>query len=239
MKTQATLQFYLQLGQDEMDRTTLVLNKQEIIDAYPCVIKSGDSFELRIPSGQFIGTVVLAEVASATEDNLPLHPGGQWIITTRGQWDGKQAGLMGGLCGRGHWSIITTGETNGTFGRAASLTDYAATAQQYRARFITDQDTVTGWHATLTEEGRKLCAEFLRAHGNPSVGFAKTDGDLDPNSVDWAAYTATLSFEDRLTQASATATADWPHFRRWLDQKYPVLQHCTSASAARARAALR
>ena len=229
MKTQATIQFRVQLGKDETDRTTLVVNNQEIIDAYPCAIKGGDSFVLRIPSGQFIGTVKLAEVV-----------GGQWIITAAGQWDGKQGGLVGGLCGRGQWTIITTGETNGTFGRAASLADYAAIARQYRARFITDEeDTVTGWRSTLTEEGRKLCAEFLRERGNPSVGFAKTDGDLDPTTADWDSYTDTLTEEDRLTQASATATADWPHFRRWLDQKYPVLQHCTSASAARARAALR
>jgi hypothetical protein len=237
MKTQATIKFRLHLGADEMDRTSLSIAGVPVVWDYPESIMPGDSFSLSVPSGGFIGTVTGAGQASESDENRGVFSG-QWLVTVAGEWAGKRGGLLGGMSGRGLWTVIQTGRTCGTFGTADSLDEYDARAAAYRARFVTNERDERGFWLppVLTSEGEKLAAEFLRERGNPSVGSAADQAVIESLDHDWAAYTATLSSDERLTLAAYDSAAGWREFNMWLDRKFPVLRYCTPAAEARGRA---
>jgi hypothetical protein len=220
-----------------MDRTELSITGVPVYWDYPEKIKTGDSFELSVPSGKFVGTVTGAEQASESDDNTLVFSG-QWLLTVAGEWAGKRGGLVGGLSGRGIWTVVQTGHTSGTFGVADSLAEYDARAAAYRARFVAnDRDERGFWlPPVLTAEGEKIAAEFLRERGNPTVGSAADQAVIEALDHNWAAYTAAISLGERLTLAAYDAAAGWREFGMWLDRKFPVLRYCTPASESRGRA---
>jgi len=85
---------------DEMNRTSLFLNNREVnlYGTFPH-LEVGDAIEIRIPSGVLTFKVDLVSLEKAPLDGLDYRTRGEFT------WEGKYAGLIGGMSGVAEWQV--------------------------------------------------------------------------------------------------------------------------------------
>jgi len=85
---------------DEMNRTSLFVNGKEV-DLYGVFphLEVGDTIEIKIPSGVLTIKTDLISLERAPLDGLDYRTGGEFT------WEGKYAGLIGGMSGVAEWRV--------------------------------------------------------------------------------------------------------------------------------------
>jgi hypothetical protein len=221
----------------------------------------GNRFSLSIPSGTFTGMVTTVERQMEDQSAIDgLSALGQvhehqaqemQIITVEGQWNGKQGGVNGGLCGLGRFSIVEVSSVEGTFGKAKSMEEYNARAHRYRSLYWS-RDSMGEY--SLTQKGEAMLRRYLSqfeldvevVRYNSPYDWGTTMVQFAMSQVGWEREHNKFSGRSGLhgwvklsfskIPCVGGNSVDFHSFKQWLDMEFCRLDTQLKRQEARARA---